>query len=148
MTRIRVETEIAAPPSEVWADVRDVKSHVEWMHDAADITFTGEQVEGVGTTFDCLTVLGPLRLTDRMEITSWIEEREMGVRHAGLVTGAGVFTLAPVGDGHTRFVWEETLVFPWWMGGPIGGAVGAVLLRAVWKRNLRLLGERFTSDGR
>ena len=71
MTRIRVETEIAAPPSEVWADVRDVKSHVEWMHDAADITFTGEQVEGVGTTFDCLTVLGPLRLTDRMEITSW-----------------------------------------------------------------------------
>ena len=82
---------------------------------------------------------------------------ELSAVHAGVdlhIDGGRIHELRPhdpaltVGDGHTRFVWEETLVFPWWMGGPIGGAVGAVLLRAVWKRNLRLLGERFTSDGR
>ena len=148
MTTFRVETELAAPPSAVWADVRDIGSHVEWMHDAARITFTGDGTEGTGTTFDCLTVLGPLRLTDRMEITSWLDEQEMGVRHAGLVTGEGVFTLRPLGADRTRFVWEETLHFPWWMGGPVGGLIGGVVLRAVWKRNLRLLAERFsTVDG-
>lgn len=143
MTTIQVETELAAAPDVVWADVRDISTHVEWMHDAARIDFTSDTTEGVGTTFDCLTVLGPIRLTDRMEITSWIDEREMGVRHSGLVTGEGAFTLSATDAGHTRFVWEEQLRFPWWMGGPIGGVIGGVILRAVWRRNLRLLAARF-----
>ena len=37
----------------------------------------------------------------------------------------------------TEFLWDEELVFPWWMGGPLGGRVGAVLLAQIWKRNLR-----------
>ena len=145
MSRIRVETELAASPEAVWADVRHIASHVEWMHDAVDITFTGDQIEGTGTTFDCLTKVGPLKLIDRMEITSWIEAREMGVRHDGLVTGEGAFTLTPIGDDRTRFVWDETLRFPWWMGGPIGGFFGGFVLKQIWKRNLRLLRRRFES---
>lgn len=143
MTRIRVETELTASPDEVWADVRNITSHVEWMHDAVQITFTGGQTEGVGTTFDCLTKVGPLTLNDQMEITSWIDAAEMGVRHVGLVTGEGVFTLTAVGRERTRFVWDETLQFPWWMGGPIGGVFGALALRRIWKRNLALLQTRF-----
>lgn len=145
MTRIRVETELGAPPRIVWADVRDIGSHVEWMHDAAAITIIGDQTEGAGTTFDCLTKVGPLRLTDRMAITSWVDEVEMGVRHDGLVTGEGAFSLTPIGDDRTLFVWAERLRFPWWMGGPIGGVVGGFVLRQIWKRNLRLLRARFAS---
>jgi hypothetical protein len=143
MVDIRVETEIAAPPTTVWADVRHIGSHVEWMHDAETITFTSATDEGVGTTFDCATKVGPVRLVDRMEITEWVPETRMGVRHVGLVTGSGHFTLAPIGDDRTRFSWEETLTFPWWMGGPIGGFLGAPILKAIWRRNLKNLVARF-----
>ena len=80
-----------------------------------------------------------------MEITSWVDAAEMGVRHDGLVTGEGAFTLAPIGDDRTRFVWDETLRFPWWMGGPVGGFFGGFVLKQIWKRNLGLLRARFES---
>jgi hypothetical protein len=136
---IRVATIIDAPPGQVWASVRDVASHVTWMHDAVAIRVTSPHHEGVGTTFDCDTRIGPLRLTDRMEITEWVDEQVMGVRHVGVVTGAGRFTLRPVGIGRTEFAWQERLRFPWWMGGPLAAWVGAPVLRGVWARNLRAL---------
>jgi hypothetical protein len=143
MTKIEVSCELNATPTVVWEDVRNIGTHVEWMHDAEAIDFTTATVEGVGTTFDCATKIGPLRLTDKMEITAWEPESVMGVRHVGLVTGEGQFTLTALGDDRTRFEWAEELRFPWWMGGPIGGLVGGRILQAVWRRNLRLLAARF-----
>jgi uncharacterized protein YndB with AHSA1/START domain len=135
---IRVSTTIPATPEAVWADVRDLASHVEWMADAEAIRFSSEQRSGVGTTFDCDTRVGPLHLTDRMEVTEWVEGEVIGVRHVGLVTGTGRFTLSAEGGG-TRFTWEESLAIPWWLGGP----AAAVALRLVWMRNLRRLRQRF-----
>jgi len=63
----------------------------------------------------------------------------MGVRHVGMVTGTGEFTIDPVGADRSGFTWRERLVFPWWMGGPIGAFFGGFVLRLVWKRNLRNL---------
>jgi Polyketide cyclase / dehydrase and lipid transport len=140
---IRVDIEIAASPLAVWADVARIASHVEWMTDAESITFTSPTTAGIGTTFDCATKIGPLRLTDRMEITDWVPEQTMGVRHVGLVRGEGRFTLTPVGHEHTLFAWTENLTFVWWMGGGIGAFVGRPILRAVWRRNLRRLAARF-----
>jgi hypothetical protein len=96
----------------------------------------------VGAAFDCDTRIGPFRLTDRMEVTEWRPRRSMGIRHVGLVTGSGRFTLRRRRRGRTRFSWEERLRFPWWMGGPVGGVVGGQVLRLVWKRNLRNLKRR------
>ena len=143
MAHIRVETEIGAPPARVWADIRRIDTHVEWMHDAESLEFTSEAREGSGVSFDCRTRIGPFRLLDRMEITEWVDEQVIGVRHVGLVTGEGRFTLTPIGHDRTRFVWAETLRFPWWMGGPLGGLVGARILAWSWARNLRLLAARF-----
>lgn len=143
MAKIQVSCELNATPTVVWEDVRNIGTHVEWMHDAEAIDFTTATTEGVGTTFDCATKVGPLRLTDKMEITAWEPASVMGVRHVGLVTGEGQFTLAALGDDRTRFEWAEELRFPWWMGGPIGGVVGGRILQAIWRRNLRLLAARF-----
>ncbi len=136
MTRIRVTTLIDAPPAEVWGAVEDVVNHVRWMDDAMAIRVTSAQRGGIGTTFDCDTRIGPLRLTDRMEVTEWRQGRVMGIRHVGVVTGRGRFTLRRARGGRTRFTWDESLTFPWWMGGPVGGAVGRLVLRRVWRRNL------------
>lgn len=137
---IRVGTTIDAPPDVVWSNLADVGSHVDWMLDAEAIRFTSPQRKGVGTTFDCDTRVGPFRVTDRMEITEWLDGRVMGVRHAGLVKGEGRFTLAPTDGGrHTRFTWEERLAFPWSLAGPV--------LAAVWRRNLRRLKRRVEQGG-
>lgn len=143
-SRIRVRTTIPARPATVWDDVADLASHVEWMADAESITFTSPSRSGVGTTFDCATRIGPVRLTDRMEVTEWLPGRSIGVRHVGLVTGSGRFTLRSARFGRaTRFAWEEELRFPWWLGGPVGGIGGGLVLRLVWRRNLRRLRRRF-----
>jgi hypothetical protein len=130
----------------VWDDLSDISSHVEWMEDAVTITFAGDRRAGVGTSFDCVTKVGPLTLVDRMEITEWEPARRMGVRHAGVVTGEGRFTLAPAGVGRTTFTWEERLVFPWWLAGPVGAVAGAPVLRLIWRRNLRNLARRCTAS--
>lgn len=140
MARIRVARDIAAPVEAVWRVVEPVERHVEWMADAESIEFVTEQRRGVGTSFLCRTKVGPIRLTDKMRITRWEPNRAMGVEHVGLVTGSGEFTLEASSANTTRFVWEETLKFPWWLGGPIGAVVGGrVVLAAIWRGNLRRL---------
>lgn len=142
MATISVSTVIEAPPAEVWADISELDSHVAWMADATAIRFTGAERTGTETTFECDTRVGPLRLTDRMVITEWVPERIIGVRHAGLVTGEGRFMLAPAPGDATDFTWTETLTFPLRLGGPVGAFVGALALRAIWRRNLVALKQR------
>ncbi len=124
MRPITVSVDIQAPPDIVWRYVRNIASHTEWMRDAVAIRFTSPTTEGVGTTFDCDTRVGPFRLTDRMEVTEWLEGESMGIRHAGIVTGDGNFRLQATADG-TRFIWTERLHFPWWRGGQVAGLLSA-----------------------
>ena len=136
MQRLRVGIDIDASASAVWAYVRDIRSHVEWMADARAITFTSP------TTFDCLTVVGPLRMVDHMEIVEWVEGSVIGIRHLGLVRGQGRFTVSPLGPDRSRFEWSEELAFPWWMVPP----VARLVLGWVWRRNLERLRRRVTSS--
>lgn len=136
---IRVSTVIEATPAQVWAVVGSIEDHVDWMTDAVAIRFATSQRQGVGTTFECDTVIGPFRLTDVMEITQWDEGHATGVAHTGLVGGSGRFTLLEAGTNRTEFRWEEELRFPIWMGGPLRNPVGARVLEAIWRHNLKRL---------
>jgi hypothetical protein len=142
---IEVAVEIPAPPVVVWSHLADIGSHVGWMADAEAIRFTSPRRQGVGTTFDCDTRVGPIRLVDRMEITAWEPEHHMGVRHVGLVTGTGAFTLRASGPEATTMTWTEELRFPWWLGGPVGAWVARPVLTRIWRGNLRRLRERVVS---
>jgi uncharacterized protein YndB with AHSA1/START domain len=141
VSRLRVAIDIAATPEQVWDVVEPIENHVEWMHDAVAIRFQTDQHRGVGTSFLCDTKVGPFELVDNMEITEWQPGAAMGVRHVGVVTGTGRFALTPIDLGRrTRFSWEESLTFPWYLGGRLGALVGGrVVLRTIWNRNLRKL---------
>jgi carbon monoxide dehydrogenase subunit G len=137
--KVKVGVTIDAPPDVVWRTVEQVERHVEWMTDAASITFTSPSRRGVGTRFDCVTRIGPLRTTDRMTVTEWAPGRALAIEHHGVVTGRGRFTLGRRRSNRTRFTWTERLEFPWWMGGPVGALAAKPILRAVWRRNLATL---------
>ncbi len=143
MAKIRVRTTLDAPPSEVWAYLADLETHVDWMRDAVQIRFLTRRTSGVGTRYECDTKVGPLRLTDVMEITEWKPGRVMGVRHTGVVTGTGRFTLRKARGGRTRLTWTERLKFPLRRGGPVTAFASKPVLRRVWRRNLRNLARRF-----
>ncbi len=141
MARITQSVVIDAPLEAVWKEAADLPSHVEWMADAESIEFLGEARSGLGTRMKVETVVGPLRTTDLMEVTDWVEGKSIGVRHTGLVTGSGHFQLAPVAGG-TQFTWTEELSFPWYLGGPITAAFAKPVLGWIWRRNLRGLKTR------
>lgn len=140
MSRITVSVDLDASVQRVWDVVEPVERHVDWMADAVAIRFKTDQTRGVGTEFFCDTKVGPIKLVDEMTITAWEPGKTMGVRHTGVVTGTGEFTLHALDEHRTRFTWSEELVFPWWLGGPIGAFVGGqIVMKAIWRRNLREL---------
>jgi hypothetical protein len=113
------------------------------MADAEAIRFTSRRRTGVGTTFECDTRVGPLTLTDVMEVTSWVGRREMGVRphrrghrHRPVHAAAGPRRADPLHVGGAAHL-------PWWLGGRLGGVVGARSWRGIWRGNLRRLAAGF-----
>lgn len=129
---VEVRRRIGADVETVWDALADIGAHVEWMADAQSIRFTSSRTEGVGTTFECVTKVGPIRLLDRMEVTEWVPEQAMAVRHIGIVTGEGRFTLTPMGSG-TGLAWRESLTLPWWLP----SWPSSIVLRQIWRWNLR-----------
>lgn len=141
MAQITQFVDIAAPIDVVWREAADLSSHAEWMADAESIEFEGDQRFGVGTVMRVETVVGPLRTTDRMEVTEWVEGESIGVKHSGIVTGSGFFRLSPVAGG-TRFTWTEDLTFPRYLGGAVTAFFARPVLGFIWRRNLAGLKRR------
>lgn len=135
---VETSVTIELDPATLWAAIEPIERHMEWMVDAESITFVGEQRRGVGTTFDCVTKIGPLRTTDRMTVTRWEPGVAMGIEHGGAVTGVGELRLEPVADG-TQLSWREELHLPWWFGGRVGEVIARPVLERIWQANLRRL---------
>jgi hypothetical protein len=136
---MRIGATFEATPETTWAAIEHLETHVAWMADAVAITFATNQHAGVGTRFDCRTRIGPIHLTDVMSITRWNPGQAMGVDHVGVVRGTGVFTLTRLAGQGTRFMWEEQLTFPWWLGGTVGEWAARPLLTHIWRGNLARL---------
>ena len=74
---IRVAIDLPAGLSEVWAHLRDVTTHSDWMLDVAHIQVTSDCSEGLGLRFTSMIAIGPFKLKDEMEITAWEEAKEL-----------------------------------------------------------------------
>lgn len=142
---IKLTKEIPAPVGSVWAELADIASHPEWMGDARSVEFLTERRQGTGTRFRVPTRVGPLRTSDVLEVVGWEPDRALVVAHMGAVGGTGRFFLTSSDNG-TTVTWEEELLFPWWLGGRVGGWLAAPLLRRVWRLNLEALADRVVSD--
>lgn len=141
---ITVSVDLPVGLERAWEKVSDLPDHVNWMADADAIEFEGEQRSGVGTVMNVLTRVGPLSTTDRIEVTHWEPRRRIAVDHRGLVQGTGEFRLEPAGEDATRFVWEERLRFPWWLGGPVAAWAAKPVLALIWRRNLDRLRQQLS----
>ena len=126
---ITVETIINAPLDEVWDEVSKIENHSNWMKDAVNIDFQTNSRTGVGTKIKVLTKIGPIKLYDYMTFTKWEDKNVIGVDHVGIVKG----------KGEMQFSWAETLVFPFYLGGPIGEFFGKPIFNLIWKENLKNL---------
>lgn len=138
MDPITVSIDLAAPLDHVWAVLADLEGQQEWMGDIESLTFATDQRVGAGTVMLVATRVGPLRLTDRMEVTAWEPPTKMTVSHLGLVKGTGEFQLAAIG-GATRLTWTEDLHFPWRLGGFVGTLTSRPILATIWRHNLKRL---------
>ena len=138
MATIKIQIAVNASPEDVWEEMRHIERHVNWMHDAVSIDFLSDSTEGVGTSFLCLTKVGPIQTRDVMTITEWRANEVMGVKHIGLIEGTGTFAIGPNGEG-SIITWQESLQFPWWALGPLGSQCASPVLRFIWKRNLQNL---------
>ena len=114
------------------------------MSDVVAIRFVTDRRRGVGTEIAVTTKVGPLRTSDEIRFIEWDEPIAMGVEHRGLFAGFGRFTLDPAGDG-THLAWEETIKFPWVLGGPLGAVLARPVLRRMWRSNLRRFAAGFNS---
>ncbi|GAA5124937.1 SRPBCC family protein [Pseudonocardia adelaidensis] len=135
MTRVEitVPVEVAAPAEVVWQRVTDWAGQGEWMLGTRVRPTSGGDGRRLGATLEAVTGVGPLVVTDRMEIVEWTPPRRCVVRHVGrLVRGEGVFEVLPLGPQRARFVWSELLDLPL---GPLG-ALGWPLLRPAVRAGL------------
>jgi len=145
MARVTTELAIDAPSDAVWAELARIEHHVHWMADAAELHFVGDQRRGVGTTFECLTQVGPFRTLDTMTVTEWVDGSAMAVRHTGVVTGSGRFEVLPGTGGRTTLRWTEDLRLPRWALGRLGSLVAGPVLARIWRGNLRRFAARVES---
>ena len=134
---IRGSVAINAPVEHCWTHLADLGAHVDWMADAESIRFTSTETRGTGTTFECVTKVGPLKTVDKMTVVDWFEGSCVAVQHTGLVVGTGRFELTQSGRDACNIVWTEDLRFPCALGGGRTAFAARRVLNRNWMGNVR-----------
>ena len=136
---VEVHTQIVVPTDRetTWDILVDLERQPEWMKDALSIEKLTEGPVGVGTVMRVPTQILFLRTTDRMEVTEFDPLEKWSVRHTGLVTGEGTFTLADAPSGTGTLVhWHERLAAPLGRLGRLGMTVFRPALRHQFRSDL------------
>jgi hypothetical protein len=151
VTRIEltVPVDVDAPADAVWRKVTDWEGQGDWML-GTRVRTTGEgDGRRPGATLSAVTGIGPLGVTDRMEIVEWTPPRRCVVRHLGrVVRGDGVFEVVPLDAERARFLWSELLDLPLGRLGALGWPVLRPAFRAGVAFSLRRMARQCAAEHR
>jgi hypothetical protein len=133
MTRVEltVPVDVNVPADAVWRKVTDWNGQRDWMlATRVEVTGAGDG-RHAGAFLTAVTGVGPVGVTDRMEIVEWDPPRRCVVRHLGrVVRGEGVFEVVQLDAGRSRLLWSELLDLPLGRLGRLGWSVLAPVFRA------------------
>jgi uncharacterized protein YndB with AHSA1/START domain len=145
MLEVTVVESFELDRARLWGALADIESHREWMTDVRALRFLTGQRSGAGTRYVIDVRVGPLRVHDRIEVTTWDQPRELAITHQlGPARGEGRFVLADAGLG-ARMEWRTRFEIPWWAGGAVAERIGAGPTRRLLRRNLASL-RRWLAD--
>lgn len=103
MTRTRLERTIAAPVSEVFRTVSDIRRYSEAIPDIVNVEMLSEKTSGVGTRFRETRVIKGREASTELEVTEFVEDHRIRlVSDAHGTVRDTVFTVRPGGEGGTR----------------------------------------------
>lgn len=126
---MNVTVEVDAPPELVWRAAMDWTRQGEWMLGTQVRVTEGDGVS-VGSALVAVTGVGPVGVSDSMEIVEWEPPRRCVVRHTGrMVRGLGIFEVA-ARDGRSVFSWSEELTLPFGVIGRLGWPLVGPVMRA------------------
>jgi carbon monoxide dehydrogenase subunit G len=146
---MHVEREIVLPttPDEAWRILVDWERQADWMLDADRVEVVSGTRVGVGVRLAVKTRLfGVPAFTEPMEVTGWDPPRRLEIRHGSLVSGTGVWVLAPV-EGGTRFLWSEDVRLHVPLVGGLAAGLYRPLARALMGRAQRSLRDHVIAIG-
>lgn len=112
--------DIAATQQVVFNYISDWEKQSEW------VLFTSvKQVQNVPKdntqSLIATTKLGPLKIVDTMNVTSWQPYERIVVEHTGrMVRGKGIFSVAKKSNDTCAFIWQEITPVPFGVLGSIG----------------------------
>ena len=109
---IAISLKINEPIQKVWDSLAQWEKQGEWMLQTK-VWVTSEITEGVGTSINAFTGVGPLGVLDSMTVTSWQPPHTCDVLHTGkIIKGTGRFHLREITSDTTIFDWSEEVIAP------------------------------------
>lgn len=142
MTRVEltVPVDVDAPAEAVWEKATDWPGQGEWILGTRVVVDGPGDGRHFGARLRAVTGVGPLSVTDTMEIVAWEPPRRCVVRHTGkVIRGDGVFEVVPLGPHRARLLWSELLDLPLGAVGVLGWRVVAPAVRFGLARSLRTM---------
>ena len=120
---VEKSVEVAAPLHVVFEYVDDFSTTKDWMYGLHRIDPVGEQLRGVGATYDGTMRLG-VSLTSRIRCTGWEQDRLIEITSIKGIKNTQRWTFTDLGDDRTRVDAWISYTLP---GGPAGRAIEAAV---------------------
>lgn len=141
---ISVSRRLPFPKSIVWQEISNIERHTLWMSDAVQISFSTPNKTGIGTSFTCLTKIGPIQVQDKIKVTKWEEPNTIAIAHKGIFRGIGEISLTHLSPEYCEITWSESITSPIYLLGDLGLLVAKPVLEKIWRHNLEKLEEVIT----
>jgi len=120
---VEASVEIAAPVADVFAYVDDFGNTKDWMYGLHEIEPVGDQLHGVGATYDGVMKLG-VSLTSRIQCSAYESDRLIEITSIKGIRNTQRWTFSDLGEGRTRVDAWISYTLP---GGPAGRAMAAAI---------------------